>query len=172
MDVWKFSYFLSYTCALTVFCLRPCRLQKDWQSLLRSLTPVAWREEIKERGLTTNPLSLHFTTKAHPSIPAVGEKEERTALTTTTTTTNRQWGEHRWEEGGKKGGRWRRVGKKEEEEKGQGGLSKWKRRGSLPQRWGGWRTETLWMGKRRKKWMMGEGRERRRWGWWLRGVEG
>lgn len=31
--------------------------------------------------------SLHCTTKAHPSIPVVGEKEERTALTTTTTTT-------------------------------------------------------------------------------------
>lgn len=34
--------------------------------------------------------SLHCTTKAHPSIPAVGEREERTALTTTTTTTDRQ----------------------------------------------------------------------------------
>lgn len=41
----------------------------------------------KKKGLTTTPLSLHFTTKAHPSIPVVGEKEERTALTTTTTTT-------------------------------------------------------------------------------------
>ncbi len=34
--------------------------------------------------------SLHCTTKAHPSIPTVGEREERTVLTTTTTTTNRQ----------------------------------------------------------------------------------
>lgn len=53
--------------------------------------------------------SLHCTTKANPSIPMVGEKEERTALTTitTTTTTDRQWEEHRWEEGGG-GGRGRR----------------------------------------------------------------
>lgn len=49
--------------------------------------------------------SLHCTTKAHPSIPAVGEREERTALTTTTTTTNRhEENTAGRREGGKEGG--------------------------------------------------------------------
>lgn len=51
------------------------------------LTGRRKKKRKKKTDYNSTITSLHCTTKAHPSISVVGEKEERTALTTTTTTT-------------------------------------------------------------------------------------
>lgn len=101
-------------------CVRAgCRRTGKAFSVPLLLRPDGRKIKRKRTDYHSTITSLHCTTKAHPSIPAVGEREERTALTTTTTTTNRQWGEHRWEEGGKE---W--EGGEGEEGRGGGGKGK------------------------------------------------
>lgn len=57
-------------------CMRPCRLQKDWQSLLCSLTPAAWRE-VKLKKEDWLPLHYHFTSRQSPITPSPRSEKER-----------------------------------------------------------------------------------------------
>jgi len=152
--------------------MRPCRLQKDWQSLLRSLTPAVWLEEIKERGLTTTPLSLHFTARQKPIPPSLRSERkkrgQRSPPPQPPLTDNEENTAGRRERRG-----WRRGGEEEEDKK-QGRnreVSADKRGVFLPSD-GELKKGEMGLGKKREERDDGRRNGEMEVGWWLWGVEG